>query len=155
MKTVATAQLSAHQSAGDVIGSVNGAGVMCCGRSMAQRSASQTSPPPLSSPLPPSEVLASCFLTCWWLKNNADCAERKALIVSVCVKIVDVYTDFFYEYLQICKSSWNTKDVSKCLKTAIPLFHIKWCTLHNSHAVHFFLCIDINTYNSCLKYEHI
>lgn len=49
MKTLVTAQLSAHQSAGDVIGSVNGAGVMCCGRSMAQRSASQTSPPPSSS----------------------------------------------------------------------------------------------------------
>lgn len=40
MKTLATAQLSTHQSAGDVIGSVNGVGVMCCGRSMAQQCAS-------------------------------------------------------------------------------------------------------------------
>ena len=95
MKTFATAQLSAHQSAGDVIGCVNGAGVMCCGRSMAQRSASQTSPPPSPSPPPPSELLASWFLTCWWLKNNADCAEREALITLLCVKITDVYTVFF------------------------------------------------------------
>lgn len=43
MKTLVTAQLSAHQSAGDVIGCVNGAGVMCCGRSMAQQSTSQKS----------------------------------------------------------------------------------------------------------------
>ena len=64
MKTLVTAQLSAHQSAGDVIGSVNGAGVMWCGRSMAQRSASQTSPLPSSSPPPPTALLASCFLTC-------------------------------------------------------------------------------------------
>lgn len=59
MKTLATAQLSAHQSAGDVIGSVNGAGVMCCGGSMAQQSASQTSPTPSSSPSPPT---ATCIL---------------------------------------------------------------------------------------------
>lgn len=39
METPATAQLSTHQSAGDVIGSVNGAGLMCWGGSMAQRSA--------------------------------------------------------------------------------------------------------------------
>lgn len=65
MKTPATAQLSAHQSAGDVIGSVNGAGVMCCGRSMAQQSASQTSPLPSPSPSPPPPTAACIlFLTC-------------------------------------------------------------------------------------------
>lgn len=63
MKTQPTGQLSAHQSAGRVIGCVNGAGVMCCVRSMAQRSTSQTSPPSSSSPPPPSELLAPCFLT--------------------------------------------------------------------------------------------
>lgn len=64
METLVTAQLSTHQSAGDVIGCVNGAGVMCCVRSMAQQSLSQTSPAPPSSRSPPTELFASCFLSC-------------------------------------------------------------------------------------------
>lgn len=59
MKTLATAQLSTHQSAGDVIGSVNGAGVKCCGGSMAQQSASHTSSSTSSAPPPPAGLLAT------------------------------------------------------------------------------------------------
>lgn len=42
METTATAQLSTHQSAGDVIGSGTAAGLMCWGGSMAQQSTLRT-----------------------------------------------------------------------------------------------------------------
>lgn len=64
METAATAQLSTHQSAGDVIGSVNGAGLMCCGRSMAQRSAPRTIRRHHRHLPPPSEPLARSLFTC-------------------------------------------------------------------------------------------
>lgn len=44
MKTSATAQLSTHQSAGDVIACVNGVAAACYGGSMERRDVLQTSP---------------------------------------------------------------------------------------------------------------
>lgn len=58
METTATAQLSTHQSAGDVIASINGAALMCWGRSMAQRSAPRTIHRHHPHLRPPSELLA-------------------------------------------------------------------------------------------------
>lgn len=63
MKTLVTAHLSSHQSAGDVIGSVNAAGVMFGAGSMAQSPLRQSSPPSSPSP-PPVELLTSSYLSC-------------------------------------------------------------------------------------------
>lgn len=64
METTVTAQLSTHQSVREVIGSVNGAGLMCWGRSMAQRSALQIIHRHHPHLQPPSELLARSFFTC-------------------------------------------------------------------------------------------
>lgn len=96
METLVTAQLSTHQSAGDVIGCVNGAGVMCCVRSMAQQSLSQTSPAPLSSRSPPPQ---SCLHPVSYHAddlNDAKLSGVKRLVVFFFKSIVqfeDTFTD--------------------------------------------------------------
>lgn len=64
METTTTAQLSTHQSAGDVIASVNGAGLMCWRGSMAQRFAFRTIHRHHPHLQPPSERLARSVFTC-------------------------------------------------------------------------------------------
>lgn len=77
METTATAQLSTHQSAGDVIASINGAGLMCWGRSMAQRSAPRTIHRHHPHLRPPSELLARS------LSSRADDFELMSFVQSV------------------------------------------------------------------------
>lgn len=109
MKTLVTAQLSAHQSAGDVIGCVNGAGVMCCGRSMAQQSTSQKSATTVTS-LTSICLRAACSLFPNMLmtlkKKNANRAEWEALIILFLCQNTSRANIFFS--MTVCRSVHHT-----------------------------------------------
>lgn len=63
METTATAQLPTHQSAGDVIGCVNGAGLMRWGRIDGSAVRSSDHPPPSASPSTPLRAAGSLSLS--------------------------------------------------------------------------------------------